>query len=399
MEQRYHALDACRAVMMFLGLVIHSALTYTQFTVMLSALPVDDPAHFPWHFVDGASSPVIDGIFFFIHCFRMPVFFILAGFFAALIIQKRGSDSYIRNRGMRIGLPFVVVWATLMPLEQWSAYLANKIAGGREGYISDHPWQGYWAEVWNITGAFWFLYYLIIFSILTYFVVKYLKHSLALKVLINMFSFIHKHAVIRILVLASLTTLLLIDSDYPWLPNDQDFVPDIPLLTIYGLCFGLGYYWFFNFSYLEKLRESILVHLAFGGVAFVGFMISNGIYFQDTENRLMFMLTNAIHCIAMWCLSLGMIGLFIRFAANGSKIWRYIADSSYFVYIIHVHVFLIVQAYVSFLDWPAVPKLILGVGMSMIIATLIYHLVARHSWISVFLNGKKYDWKTQEVVR
>ena len=39
-----------------------------------------------------------DILFGFIHSFRMPVFFVMAGFFAALLVDKRGLRGTLRNR-------------------------------------------------------------------------------------------------------------------------------------------------------------------------------------------------------------------------------------------------------------------------------------------------------------
>ena len=72
---RYHGLDALRGIAMLLGIVLHAALPY-----------VPDIQDF-WP-ADESSSTAIIAIFQFIHIWRMPLFFILSGFFAHLIINK-----------------------------------------------------------------------------------------------------------------------------------------------------------------------------------------------------------------------------------------------------------------------------------------------------------------------
>ena len=39
-----------------------------------------------------------------IHMFRMQLFFLLAGFFACLLVRKRGVGSFLRNRFFRIAV-------------------------------------------------------------------------------------------------------------------------------------------------------------------------------------------------------------------------------------------------------------------------------------------------------
>ena len=57
--RRYHSLDQLRAIMMMLGLVIHSAVSFT-------AAPLGDA----WSYQDANTSVVFDLLVFFIHIFR-----------------------------------------------------------------------------------------------------------------------------------------------------------------------------------------------------------------------------------------------------------------------------------------------------------------------------------------
>ena len=73
--RRLHALDNLRAAMMWLGIVLH-----------VSVLYMSRPSPLPWH--DDQSSPLADLLVAVIHAFRMPLFFILAGFFVAALVQR-----------------------------------------------------------------------------------------------------------------------------------------------------------------------------------------------------------------------------------------------------------------------------------------------------------------------
>ena len=69
----------------------------------LGLLPVELRAGPPGQLLPG----VADLLAAFIHTFRMPVFFILAGFFVALLLQSRGPAGLAAHRLRRLGLPFV----------------------------------------------------------------------------------------------------------------------------------------------------------------------------------------------------------------------------------------------------------------------------------------------------
>src|SRR5688572_28704841 len=91
--------------MMLLGLVLHSAASYT-YTPLGAGWPVHDPP----------GSVIFSLLLVFIHLFRMPAFFLVAGFFAALLYYRDGPRAFARNRARRVALPLVLFWATAFPL-------------------------------------------------------------------------------------------------------------------------------------------------------------------------------------------------------------------------------------------------------------------------------------------
>ena len=81
--ERLHALDALRALAMFLGVVLHAALGFMTFDVPFT--PV----------MDASRSVVFDIIVFFTHAFRMQAFFVVAGYFAALLLARRPPGPFL----------------------------------------------------------------------------------------------------------------------------------------------------------------------------------------------------------------------------------------------------------------------------------------------------------------
>ena len=94
-DTRFHAIDNLRALMMWLGIVIHVTMNHV---VM--------PTQVPWR--DDQVSPVADAVVGFIHAFRMPVFFIIAGFLAAMLLQRRGARAFLRHRMQRAWTQHIV---------------------------------------------------------------------------------------------------------------------------------------------------------------------------------------------------------------------------------------------------------------------------------------------------
>ena len=99
---RYHSLDRLRAVVMMLGVVRHSAMSYV-------------PTGFAgWPYRDARADILVQWVIIFIRVFQLPVFFAIAGFFAAYLAETRGIRAFLRQRWSRIGVPFLVAWPVLV---------------------------------------------------------------------------------------------------------------------------------------------------------------------------------------------------------------------------------------------------------------------------------------------
>jgi peptidoglycan/LPS O-acetylase OafA/YrhL len=97
---RRHDLDALRAFAMLLGIALHACLAYTDIPWVVRE-PTGNPAYF--HF------------FSFVHGFRMPLFFLLSGFFTAMLWYRRGTGGLVKHRSKRIALPLAIGLVTIVP--------------------------------------------------------------------------------------------------------------------------------------------------------------------------------------------------------------------------------------------------------------------------------------------
>ena len=87
---------------------------------------------------------------------------------------------------------------------------------------------------------------------------------------------------------------------------------------------------------------------------------------------------------------LALIGLALRYLSGHSPTRRYIADASYWVYIIHLPIVLALQVALSQsnLHWAVTFPAILG--GSLLLCFLSYHWLVRRSFVGVLLNGRRY---------
>lgn len=101
--RRLHHLDAARALLLLLGLPFH---------VATKAIFESEPAA-----VDFQQSLLIGGWASLTHVFRMFAFFMLAGYFAGMIRERKGTRAWLAQRTRRLGLPFLASLLTLGALQ------------------------------------------------------------------------------------------------------------------------------------------------------------------------------------------------------------------------------------------------------------------------------------------
>src|SRR5262249_12135533 len=75
--ERFYSLDALRAFVLLLGVFFHSLMAYVLPSGFWAVGTTPPPTPLLW-------------FGYYVHAFRMEVFFLLAGFFACMVIEKRG---------------------------------------------------------------------------------------------------------------------------------------------------------------------------------------------------------------------------------------------------------------------------------------------------------------------
>ncbi len=111
MTQRRTDLDALRSFAMLLGIALHASLSFFAF---------------PWPVHDTRRSDLLPLFLVAVHGFRMPLFFLLSGYFTMLVYRRRGLGSLLRQRFTRIVLPLAVAVATIVPLDTALKGLAHR---------------------------------------------------------------------------------------------------------------------------------------------------------------------------------------------------------------------------------------------------------------------------------
>ncbi|WP_169980783.1 acyltransferase family protein [Tautonia rosea] len=390
---RYHAFDSLRAVMMLLGLVLHAC----QYYVTIPLFPGFD-------FRDVRTSGLAGLTFFGIHTFRMQTFFAMAGFFAALLCDRRGVRGMWSNRMKRVGLPLLVGWLILFPITI-SAFLFG--IAKREGLpawettlnwwtTGQIPWVEDWQPLYSLFLIsplhLWFLYALLWFymgAIVFRQIGKIGKGAIGRGVNGLFRRLTAWHLLLPAGIGFTTLTLLisplaLFDQSFPvFLPNP------LPLIQ-FGPFFAFGWLLYRNVDLLPSMaRWPVPTLVAAALMLVVYFGVTASAIGPDGRNS-MRLETAAVSSAIAWLAVFGFIGLFLRYFNRPSPAMRYVSDSAYWVYLAHLPLIYWMQGLLFDLPVPALVKIGIILSVSIVVLYASYDLIVRPGVIGRFLNGRSY---------
>ncbi len=507
---RFHDMDSLRAAMMLLGLVFHAAWFF-------------QPIYFGNTLSDSQGSTGFLYFFAWVHQFRMHVFFLIAGFFACLLVQKRGHLNFAKNRFVRVVIPLLLSMLTIWPLMKFQ-YVRGGLVSGR--ILSDEPLTTqYWTVLTTVDWPnewivhLWFLECLILIYAIAlglrlafdYVIDRGNRIRPILEKLTNRLTRSHWGP-----VLLAVPVALCMAYDLTWFGIDSGplkplwagvfaywiffavgwclfaapqiidvFVRRWPAYLIIGSILSLalcGYFnnllmsgrisWFYpaildtEIDY-PSLRTGLLeaaespeesgVHgviwdslspiyqdfvrsqdnptsdqlTGFGmeltvatvlNPEFAALMDGGVPTESDTEtldpvaNReLLAQLTNGavagrwpcplwiratyfyIYGLATWLMTFAMLGLFRQFVAHPSPSIRYLADSSYWLYLIHLPLQFELSIYLGLWEANGILKFVIYNVLTFAILLPTYHYLVRPTWIGYMLNGRLYPLRKNAV--
>jgi peptidoglycan/LPS O-acetylase OafA/YrhL len=106
-----------------------------------------------------------------------------------------------------------------------------------------------------------------------------------------------------------------------------------------------------------------------------------------------------LYVIAIWTWSFAIIGTALKFLSTYQAWIRYVADASYWVYLVHVPFVMTFHALLLPLAWPSLLKFAVTIGVTTALCLATYQVMVRHTFIGVVLNGRRGGTVAREPVR
>lgn len=364
--ERIHALDHLRALAMLAGVLFHAALAHS---VLMQPF---------WPTATGSASWAVDALAWLSHLLRMPLFFLIAGCFAAALLHARGMGGLMRQRVRRLLLPLLLAWPLVtlasIAIVGWAVEhveasnpLLSLLRAARDTPDAPPMPLG--------TGHLWFLYYLLLFTVLLW-----IGRTLGLG---RWLAAVMAQGPVRValgLPLVLAVPFALTSAPHP---APESLFPALWALGLYGVFFALGVGLHGRLDWLAPLQRTGWPGLALGLLVVLalhaGFLWrlragpADRLWpYADWPTALL------EAAIAGWgtllCLLAGLRGL-----ARPTPLLRYLAGSAYAVYLVHLPLLFALQFVLLDAGLRGPLSFMLSVAGTLAGSLLIYELAVRRT--------------------
>lgn len=304
LNSRYDSFDVLRGVAGgVLSILFHATMAYL-------------PVKVGYVVQDESQSWFLFGLAGFLHLFRIPIFFIISGFFFVMVFQKLTFKQFLKNRMKRIFIPFITTMLLLMPFVGW---------------------------MWNYTGALkntgvgpaylWYLYYLFFFYSGG---IVWFKCFNGLKIRFSSVLVFSKWSPF----IWSLPATFFFFFMKKWEmvdPPEFSFNTPIATLFFYFLFFLYGMHFFFAKEGIINWNPSFKLNI-FMSVVF-SLLIASCLFYKDKEcffsETTLRMTCQYASASLSWFMSLLFLGLVCKKFNKPNPKMKYLSDLSYWFYLVH----------------------------------------------------------------
>ena len=302
---REHSLDAARGILMGMGVILHASNIYA-------------PAG-GWIVGDAQTHPFFAYLAQAVHVFRMPVFFLISGYFCCMGFMQLGSKVLLRVRMPRLLVPLL---ATLLTFN----VLQDLVVGWSRGLTASQVLQG-GLHLHHL----WFLVYLLVYFGLAALLLPFCSKALG------------RLSTVR--VPGGLSILLLVTSTSYALEaivrlTGMAYVPLFGVVTLYGLVLYLPYFVAGVVMFAWRASRSAFVATPLW-LMVPALLLTVGVaQIEAGPKGWQAEAVQVAHWLGTW-ISVGVVlSLFDRLFKTSTAYTRLISESAYTVYLVH-HLFVV----------------------------------------------------------
>ncbi|ARN84381.1 acyltransferase family protein [Candidatus Nucleicultrix amoebiphila] len=295
--------------------------------------------------------------------FMMPILYFLSGIFVLPSLKRRGYLSFSKERFLRLVVPFVVGVPLLSPVVSYADHVTKE---GANALSYGEFWYNSMTAEFVQVGIFWFLYYLILLTLIA--VVIYSIIPGLIRLLSKVVSWMFHHPIPGFCIFAVLSAIILGVSDLIW---------GAPWFIGWGRFFHvqasrfilIGVYFFVGVAigesdllndkdFWKKFSDRwsfLVIATIIVGIFYIGFTLNNLDDAYNNELRRFFrmggeweeawpifeetvpaiLVRTTLHGIFCALQTLSLMAIFYRFLNRPIALWQSLAVCSYGIYLIH----------------------------------------------------------------
>ncbi len=337
----------------------------------------------------GASMFGLDLSVFWLHLWRMGLFFAVSGFLAAMTLGLWGPTRQLRQRLKRIGIPLFVAMLTILPAQKLIVFWF---------FHRDNPTSPSTAYDYTLTNLFgwephhlWFLSYVLAFNIAAVLVWLLLRRGPRITSVIDRGFRKCLGSPFLIPLLAVVSAIPLWVGGYIEAPGRvaASLIPMPSAAAYYGIFFLFGWMLFRSRDLLPAVESRPWTKLALALPAgLVAYLLYSGQIILPASFPIAATIL-VVSGVAVWSTMFAVWGLFARFL-SGARPWvRYLADASYWVYLVHIPILVLIQVGMVNSGLPPVIRLAIATSVSIGLSFATYAVVVRYTAIGRLLHGSR----------
>jgi glucan biosynthesis protein C len=372
---RLHYMDAMRSVLMLLGVVLHSARPYDSGV---------------WLVKDTARLSLLDALVSTIHLFRMPAFFVVAGYFAMYLLLRRPTSVFLRERLRRVLIPLLSMLLTFNLVEVWLVAGTGGEAGFVQGVLLPAWASGRWVS------HLWFLVTLAVCFTLVAGLAPWLRRLAGAPVQASRWlgSRWLLASILGVGVMTPLAVAVLGKLTAPALDTAVLGMISTNVVLRYLPFFAVGMMLCVEPGLIDRFarRELLVLGLAFCGLG--------GLYLTDGRVQVAYRAINIVSgALLTWMAVRVVFSLFRDWTNRPSPTFEYLSYASYSIYLFH-HLVVIATA-TALLSVPlgAGVKFLIVLAIASMVPLAIHHfLIRRYDALGYLFNGRVGPGRSATII-
>lgn len=347
---------------MLLGILLHACTFYVNPDLITELAPNEDITPI-------SASLAVEVLYDWIHLWRMPAFFILAGFFSHLVLRRKGYGYFIKDRAIRIGLTLVIF------------SVGFGLVFGQN-----------LAEL----GHLWFLYYLVIFYVL-FIPISAGVDGLARRGLhwngykgACAFVFANPWRLMLLIMPVVVLTYYCRWRGMSVIAPETIFDPQPKALIYYLFFFYIGAVFGGQTQVMEQLvtRRVITVYVSLAVTSFIAAMCLRHGFVRVAPTYHLQVISSFAACVSLFT-SFGFIGICGRYFNKRNKAVTYLVNLSYPTYVFHMTFVISIGLTLIDIGLDQHIAIVLNTLATFLICFAIYELIAKRPSVNWLFNGVK----------